>query len=69
MNPIPRNDTNQTGASFAPKCAEVCSGCTAGFFVVFAPTLAATTRHLPLLAKGHYPLGRADVLSTRYCAA
>ena len=30
MNPIPRNDTAQTGASFAPKCREVCSGCTAG---------------------------------------
>jgi len=31
MNPIPRNDTEQTGASFAPKCNETCSGCSGGF--------------------------------------
>jgi len=30
MNPVPRNDTAQTGASFAPKCKEVCTGCTEG---------------------------------------
>ena len=28
MNPVPRNDTDQTGASFAPKCNETCAGCT-----------------------------------------
>ena len=27
MNPIPRNDTAQTGASFAPRCNETCTGC------------------------------------------
>ena len=28
MNPVPRNDSSQTGASFAPKCNETCTGCT-----------------------------------------
>ena len=27
MNPIPRNDTGQTGSSFAPLCKETCTGC------------------------------------------
>ena len=31
MNPVPRNDTGWTGASFAPKCKETCTGCTLGF--------------------------------------
>lgn len=30
MNPIPRNDTHQTGASFKPKCKETCTGCSGG---------------------------------------
>jgi len=30
MNPIPRNDSHQTGASFPPKCREVCQGCEGG---------------------------------------
>ena len=30
MNPIPRNDTAQTGASFRPKCNETCTGCSGG---------------------------------------
>jgi len=30
MNPIPRNDSAQTGASFAPLCNETCTGCSAG---------------------------------------
>lgn len=30
MNPVPRNDTAQTGTSFAPKCNETCTGCTTG---------------------------------------
>lgn len=30
MNPIPRNDTAQTGASFAPLCNETCTGCEGG---------------------------------------
>jgi len=30
MNPIPRNDTRATGASFAPKCKETCEGCEGG---------------------------------------
>ena len=30
MNPIPRNDSAQTGASFAPRCRETCSGCSGG---------------------------------------
>ena len=28
MNPIPRNDSHQTGTSFAPKCNETCTNCT-----------------------------------------
>lgn len=27
MNPVPRNDSGQTGKSFAPKCNETCHGC------------------------------------------
>jgi len=30
MNPIPRNDTNATGASFQPRCKETCQGCEGG---------------------------------------
>lgn len=30
MNPIPRNDSAQTGASFKPKCNETCTGCSGG---------------------------------------
>ena len=30
MNPVPRNDSHQTGASFAPKCKETCSNCMGG---------------------------------------
>ena len=30
MNPIPRNDTQSTGASFPPKCRETCTGCEGG---------------------------------------
>ena len=30
MNPIPRNNTHQTGRSFAPKCNETCTDCVGG---------------------------------------
>lgn len=36
MNPIPRNDTAQTGPSFAPKCNETCTGCVGGGRLIVA---------------------------------